>query len=615
MSRTQAPLQPGGPHGPLERRPLEDRHLRLARVRPRRLRPRRRRRHEEHRPEHVRAGPVGPHGPDPRRRLQAARRRERPVQSRSLRAGDPAFDAAVARRRRARLEAGGRPERPLAARPGNAARSRRTGTRRSSSSRSAATRTRPSTGSSPVLDSVAAAQRAHPGFFIGEFGDASAVEGASRRRTANDLGKAGAALAPDHADHPRGRVRRARGRGHPAAARADRRVRDLRADRAAQPPPAGGAAGPRDGAADRARGRRRLLDVLPAARARRSGPPGAARAPRSRPPRRPPGRSVLVSGLTVMVAMAGMFLTGDATFASLGLATILVVAVAVLGSLTVLPALLSKLGDRVDRLRVPLVGRLRRDDGEGRIWGAIVDRVLRRPVLSAGPRRPGCCWRSPRRRSSCAWRTPGPDSFPKSLAGRQDLRPHAAGVPRHGAAGQRRRQGAERERAGRARGDRPARAAGARERPRVRADHRRRERATPRSRTSPSRSPATGTDAASNASLAALRDEIVPQTVGALPNAEAGVTGLTAEWKDQADELKSKLPPVVAFVLAVRVRADAGRVPLARDRGQGDPAQPALGRPPPTACWCSSSSTASARGCSASARPPASTRSCRCCCS
>src|SRR3954470_7578140 len=87
------------------------------------------------------------------------------------------------------------------------------------------------------------------------------------------------------------------------------------------------------------------------------------------------GRSVLISGLTVMVAMAGMFLTGDATFASLGIATILVVAVAVLGSLTVLPALLSKLGDNVDRLRVPLVGR-RRDNGEARIWGAIVDRVL-----------------------------------------------------------------------------------------------------------------------------------------------------------------------------------------------------------------------------------------------
>src|SRR5213079_499054 len=71
------------------------------------------------------------------------------------------------------------------------------------------------------------------------------------------------------------------------------------------------------------------------------------------------GRSVLISGLTVMVAMAGMFLTGDATFASFGYATMMVVAIAVLGSLTVLPALLSKLGDRVDRLHVPLVGRIR----------------------------------------------------------------------------------------------------------------------------------------------------------------------------------------------------------------------------------------------------------------
>ncbi|MGE5273751.1 MAG: MMPL family transporter, partial [Verrucomicrobiota bacterium] len=65
------------------------------------------------------------------------------------------------------------------------------------------------------------------------------------------------------------------------------------------------------------------------------------------------GRSVLISGVTVMTAMAGMFLTGDQTFASLAFATIVVVAVAVLGSLTVLPAVLSRLGDKVDRFRVP----------------------------------------------------------------------------------------------------------------------------------------------------------------------------------------------------------------------------------------------------------------------
>jgi uncharacterized membrane protein YdfJ with MMPL/SSD domain len=58
-----------------------------------------------------------------------------------------------------------------------------------------------------------------------------------------------------------------------------------------------------------------------------------------------------------------------------------------------------------------------------------------------------------------------------------------------------------------------------------------------------------GTDAASNAAFHLLRDTIVPQTVGALPGTEAGVTGLTASWKDSADKLKSDLPPVLVFVL------------------------------------------------------------------
>ena len=96
------------------------------------------------------------------------------------------------------------------------------------------------------------------------------------------------------------------------------------------------------------------------------------------------GRAVLVSGLTVMIAMAGMFLTGNATFMSFAIGTIVVVAVAVLGSLTVLPAVLSKLGDRVERGRVPLIGRLRRPDGrESRMWSALLDRVLRRPLVAA----------------------------------------------------------------------------------------------------------------------------------------------------------------------------------------------------------------------------------------
>ena len=185
------------------------------------------------------------------------------------------------------------------------------------------------------------------------------------------------------------------------------------------------------------------------------------------------GRSVLVAGLTVIAAMAGMFLTGDPTFESLGVAAITVVAIAVLGSLTVLPALLSRLGDKVDRGRVPLVGR-RRTGGESRIWGAIVDRVLRRPLLSvvlAGGLLVALAVPALQLRMAMA----GPDTFPQSLPVVQAYSEDAAGVPRDGAAGERRREGAEREGTGGAGCDPPARAAGARERTDARADHGRRQ--------------------------------------------------------------------------------------------------------------------------------------------
>jgi anti-anti-sigma factor len=95
------------------------------------------------------------------------------------------------------------------------------------------------------------------------------------------------------------------------------------------------------------------------------------------------GRAVLVSGLTVMIAMAGMYITGNATFISFATGTIIVVAIAVLGSLSVLPALLSKLGDRVEWGRIPFRRRMSGpQQGEGGIWAGIVDRVLRRPVIS-----------------------------------------------------------------------------------------------------------------------------------------------------------------------------------------------------------------------------------------
>ena len=94
------------------------------------------------------------------------------------------------------------------------------------------------------------------------------------------------------------------------------------------------------------------------------------------------GRSVLVSGCTVVAALAGLFLTGDGTFEGVAEATVLVVSIAVLGSVTVLPALMSALGDRIEKVRVPFVRRLRRADGESRAWRALLGRVLRRPKVS-----------------------------------------------------------------------------------------------------------------------------------------------------------------------------------------------------------------------------------------
>jgi uncharacterized membrane protein YdfJ with MMPL/SSD domain len=93
------------------------------------------------------------------------------------------------------------------------------------------------------------------------------------------------------------------------------------------------------------------------------------------------GRAVLISGLTVMIAMAGMFLTGNATFMGMGLGTILVVAVAVLGSLTVLPAILAAFGDRINKGRIPLLRR-RSEARDSRVWGWLVTRVMRRPVVA-----------------------------------------------------------------------------------------------------------------------------------------------------------------------------------------------------------------------------------------
>jgi RND superfamily putative drug exporter len=259
------------------------------------------------------------------------------------------------------------------------------------------------------------------------------------------------------------------------------------------------------------------------------------------------GRSVLISGLTVITAMAGMFLTGNSTFTSLALATIVVVAVAVLGSLTVLPALLSRLGDRVDRVRIPF-GRSRRP-GSGRFWNAVVDRVLRRPALSAAVA--GgllLALAAPATQLHLAATAAG--SFPRSLEvikvyERMQAAFPGSALPAEVVV----KAPSVRTPAMRAAIDRleqRAIASGQAFDPIVVATN---EQGTVADITVPIAG--NGTDAASNAAFHLLRDTLVPETVGSVPGAEAGVGGLTAAWKDQAAAVKSDLLPVAGFVLAL----------------------------------------------------------------
>jgi RND superfamily putative drug exporter len=92
-------------------------------------------------------------------------------------------------------------------------------------------------------------------------------------------------------------------------------------------------------------------------------------------------RAVLFSGLTVMVALMGMLLLPNTIYRSIGLGAMLVVIIAVAASMTLLPAVLALMGDKVDALRI----RGRRNGWgrrQSRLWGRITGTVMRRPVIS-----------------------------------------------------------------------------------------------------------------------------------------------------------------------------------------------------------------------------------------
>jgi uncharacterized membrane protein YdfJ with MMPL/SSD domain len=261
------------------------------------------------------------------------------------------------------------------------------------------------------------------------------------------------------------------------------------------------------------------------------------------------GRAVLISGLTVIIAMAGMYLGGSPIFASFATGTIVVVAVCVVGSVTVLPAVLSKLGDRAARGRVPLLGGLKARVARASPWTHIVDGVLKRPllwaVLSGGlllalaaptlglhTAVPGTETYS---RDVSVMRTydrvqaafPS-ESLPATVVVKADdvtAPPVAAAI-------------AKLERA-------------ASNRPDLFEGPATIER-------SPDKTVATialpsagnGTDAASNRTLDRLRQAIVPASLGEVDGVQADVTGTAAGSKDFTATLKSHIPLVFVFVLS-----------------------------------------------------------------
>jgi uncharacterized membrane protein YdfJ with MMPL/SSD domain len=257
------------------------------------------------------------------------------------------------------------------------------------------------------------------------------------------------------------------------------------------------------------------------------------------------GRSVLVSGATVIIAMAGLLFAGEG-FAPFGVATMLVVAVAMIGSLTVLPAVLSKLGDNVERLRVPFVHRLRRTD-EGRVWGAIVDRVLRRPLLSA-VLSAGLLLLIAAPALKLHTAEPGIDTYPQALGVMKTYNRLQAAFPGTEIPANVVVEAADvnstqiRNAIGEL--ERRAVATGLMQQPIIVDVN---EAGTVANVAVPIAGK--GNDGPSNAALAALRDEIVPATIGAVPDTEVAVGGFAAESKDFNDYMKSVVWFVFAFVL------------------------------------------------------------------
>ncbi|HXR41307.1 MAG TPA: MMPL family transporter [Acidothermaceae bacterium] len=259
------------------------------------------------------------------------------------------------------------------------------------------------------------------------------------------------------------------------------------------------------------------------------------------------GRAVLISGITVLVALCGMFFTGSKIFVGMGEATVLVVATAVLGSLTVLPALMSLLGHRIERGRIPFIGRLRHAEGESRIWGWVLDRTLARPVVALvvaaaallGLAAPAL---------SMHTATPGVSDLPHTLPVLKTYDRIMTEFPGGGAPAvvvvtaddvraPQVAQGIEAMKTA-------ALASGQMAEPisvHMNDEHTVALVDVPLA--------GNGENAAATHALATLRDEVIPQTIGKVDGVRADVTGMTAGTEDFNALMRARAPIVFAFVL------------------------------------------------------------------
>jgi uncharacterized membrane protein YdfJ with MMPL/SSD domain len=259
------------------------------------------------------------------------------------------------------------------------------------------------------------------------------------------------------------------------------------------------------------------------------------------------GRSVLISGFTVLIAMAGLFFAGDKTYLSFGIATMIVVGVSMLGSLTVLPALLSKLGPRVDKGRIPFVHRFRNDAGGSRLWKAILKPTLKHPVAAAALAG-GLLVLLAIPAFGLHTSQSGLEALPKSAPTVETIQriqnafsngnvaPAIVAIEANtDSPATQQAIAALRTR---------ALESGQAKKPievEVNASHDVARVTIPLV--------GNGVDAKSNDALKALRDDILPATIGKLPDATFAVTGQTAQSADQNSLLKSKAPIVFGFVL------------------------------------------------------------------